>query len=40
MIKLLKMFNYYGILRVLKNSEYYHRKFNNQSTKGLRQPQF
>lgn len=40
MIKLLKMFNYYGVMRVLRDAEYYHRKFNNESTKGLRSPQF
>jgi len=27
MIKLIKMFNLYGITRVLKNPEYYHKKY-------------
>ena len=30
MIKLLKMFNLYGITRVLKNAEYYHSKYDNR----------
>ena len=34
MIKLAKMINLYGFLRVMNNTEYYHRKYDGQSTKG------
>ena len=34
MIKLLKMINLYGFWRVMKNPEYYHRKYDGKSTKG------
>ena len=34
MIKLLKMINLYGFWRVMKNPEYYHRKYDGQSTRG------
>ena len=34
MIKLLKMINLYGFWRVMKDSEYYHRKYDGKSTKG------
>lgn len=33
MIKLLKMINLYGFMRVMKNPEYYHRKWDGKSTK-------
>jgi len=36
MIKLLKMINLYGFWRVMKNSEYYHRKYDGKSTRGYK----
>ena len=33
MIKLIRMMNLYGIMRVLKNPEYYHAKWDDKSTK-------
>ena len=34
MIKLIKMINLYGFWRVMKNPEYYHRKYDGDSTRG------
>ena len=36
MIKLMKMFNLYGMFNVLKNPEYYHRKYDGMSTRGFK----
>ena len=36
MIKLFKMINLYGFWNVMKNPEYYHRKYDGKSTKGYR----
>ena len=34
MIKLLKIIRLYGFWRVMKHSEYYHRKYDGKSTRG------
>ena len=36
MIKLMKMINLYGFMKVMGNPEYYHRKWDGESTKGYR----
>ena len=36
MIKLIKMINLYGFMRVINNTEYYHRKWDGECTKRYR----
>ena len=36
MIKLIKMINLYGFMRVMNNTEYYHRKWDGECTKRYR----